>query len=123
MPDSVATCKCGKVEFQLTGEPLITPNCCCNDCVIAAHFVDEKAKAAGVENISGMVEGNPQSATMCLWPASGIKLVKGGELIKGYKLRPSSKTQRCYTSCCCTTVVAVTGDQLPTAGLGFPFNR
>lgn len=47
-----ASCKCGKTEFELRGKPVIQPNCACNDCVVAGHYVDWKAKEAGIENQS-----------------------------------------------------------------------
>lgn len=28
-----ATCKCGKVDVSLSKGYVMTPNCCCNDCV------------------------------------------------------------------------------------------
>lgn len=50
----IARCKCGEVEIELTGAPFMAINCCCNDCVSSIHFIDEKAKANGFENISGV---------------------------------------------------------------------
>ena len=47
-----ATCKCGKTEFELRGKPIIQPNCACNDCVVAGHYVDWKAADADIENQS-----------------------------------------------------------------------
>ena len=55
------------------GEPLVIGSCkqadChCNDCVTACSYVDEKAKAAGIKNISALSAG--ESAT----PLSFISL-------------------------------------------------
>ena len=47
-----ASCRCGQTEFELTGEPVITSNCACNDCVTAGHYIDNKAREANIQNIS-----------------------------------------------------------------------
>jgi len=122
-PSYCASCKCGKVEFTLSGKHILAPNCCCNDCVTAAYFVDAKAKAAGVENTSAFVSGNNQAATMVMWPSSGIQLVKGKEYIKYFKLRSKSPACRCYADCCKTTVIGLAGTGFPIPNVGIPFNR
>jgi hypothetical protein len=58
---ALATCKCGEVQFELIGPPIFSVYCCCNDCIVSEHYVDKKAKEAGVENISCLEKGNPQS--------------------------------------------------------------
>jgi hypothetical protein len=47
-----ASCRCGQTEFELTGEPVITSNCACNDCVTAGHYIDNKAREANIQNLS-----------------------------------------------------------------------
>ena len=121
--EGISSCKCGKVQFEMKGAPLMAPNCCCNDCVVSAKFIDEKAKNAGTENISNVLVGNDQTAAMVMWPSSGIKLIKGKEYIVKYKLRDTSTVYRAYTSCCNTVVVACTGEGLPTLSIGIPYNR
>jgi hypothetical protein len=99
-----AKCKCGEVEFQLTGEPVFNgPWCSCNDCVTAAHYVDNKAKAEGKTNISSLEVGNPQTQSHALFPVDAIRLVKGGANIRFFKNKPGTNAVRTYTSCCCTT--------------------
>lgn len=116
-------CRCGEVEFHLIGRHILSPNCCCNDCVTAAYFVDEKAKAAGVENISCFEQGNNQAAAMVYWPSKNVKYVKGKDKIVRFKLRESSTSYRSYTSCCYTTVIAKLGAKLKNANIGIAFNR
>lgn len=123
MSKYTAKCKCGEVEFAISKPPILSPNCSCNDCVTAAYYVDTKAKRAGVENISLLEPGNPQSANMCICPPSGITLVKGRDKLAFFKLRPSSKSARCYTTCCYTTIVAGVGSNLPTVKVAIPMNR
>ena len=99
-----AKCKCGEVEFQLTGEPLFNaPWCCCDDCVTAALYVDNKAKAEGKTNISCLEVDNPQTQVHALFPVDSIRLVKGGDKICKFKNKPGSNAVRTYTSCCYTT--------------------
>ena len=63
-----ASCRCGQTEFELTGEPVITSNCACNDCVTAGHYIDNKAREANIQNIS-IIEVLPSltpSLTHCI---------------------------------------------------------
>mmetsp|Transcript_22745 Transcript_22745/g.31179 ORF Transcript_22745/g.31179 Transcript_22745/m.31179 type:complete len:230 (+) Transcript_22745:470-1159(+) len=107
-----ATCRCGEVEFELRGEPTHFgggPRCHCNDCVTAAVYVNNKAAAAGCENISVLEKGNPQAAHYLFYRIPDIKLVRGGDKIMKYRLRPQSTSVRTYTSCCYTTVICMLG--------------
>jgi hypothetical protein len=80
MTEYKAACACGHVELTLTGRPVIIPNCCCNDCVTAAYYVDKKAKQNGKHNTSNFEPNNTQSTVQVMWPPSGILLVKGKEV-------------------------------------------
>jgi len=107
-----ASCRCGEVEFELKGEPSHHgggPRCHCNDCVSAAVYVNGKAAAANCENISVLEEGNSQAAHYVFYRIPDIKLVKGGDKIMKYRMRPHSTSVRTYTSCCYTTVVCILG--------------
>jgi hypothetical protein len=84
--------------------------------------MDQKAAAAGTENISGLEPNNNQSATLVLWKVSGIKLVKGKEHVKHFKMREKSKGTRSYCGNCNTFLFAV-GSTLPSKGFGIPMNR
>lgn len=77
----------------------------------AAIYADNKAKAAQIENISLLEKGNPQAAHYVFYRIPDVKLVKGGDKIMKYRLRPKSVSVRTYTSCCFTTVVCVLGPQ------------
>ena len=85
------------------------PRCHCNDCVTAAVYVDNKAAMARCENISVLEKGNPQAAHYVFFRIPDVKLVKGGDKIMKYRLRPPSVSVRTYTSCCYTTLVCVLG--------------
>ena len=107
-----AACRCGQVEFELTGESShkgCGPRCHCNDCITAAIYVNNKALAANHENISVLENGNPQGAHYVFHPIANIRLVKGGDKIAKYRLRATTKTIRTYTTCCHTIVVSMLG--------------
>lgn len=117
-----ATCRCGQVVFELTGDPFMAPVCCCNDCLAAAHYVDAKARAAGIDNISYLEPGNPQSCCNAVFDRAAIRLVQGGDLVRRFRLRPTSRYARTYTSCCYTTVPSIVGSRFVLTGIGSPFN-
>ena len=43
-------CLCGKIRYEVTGDPILAGHCCCNDC--------RKATGAGHSTIAGFPEGN-----------------------------------------------------------------
>jgi len=107
-----ASCRCGEVEFELTGMSShqgFGPRCHCNDCVTAAIYVNNKALSASHENISILEVGNPQAAAYVFHPIPNVRLVKGGDKIGMYRLRPNSSTIRTYTTCCHTIVISMLG--------------
>lgn len=55
---------------------------------------------------------NPQAAHYVFYRIPDIKLVKGGDKIMKYRLRPKSTNVRTYTSCCYTTIACTLGPKL-----------
>lgn len=71
--------------------------------------MNNKAAAANHKNISVLEKGNPQAAHYVIYRIPDVKLVKGGDKIMTYRLRPKSVNARTYTSCCHTSVVIGVG--------------
>jgi hypothetical protein len=118
-----ASCKCGEVVFELSSAPYAVFYCSCDDCITHAKYVDGKARAAGVDNISLLEEGNDQAIFLAYFDRSTLcKLVQGGDKIVRYKLRSSSTTYRSYTSCCYTCVYGGGGKGSTKSAAGAPFN-
>ena len=116
-------CACGAVEFELTGAPIYQAPCCCNDCVTSAVYVDTLAATHAAVKISALERGNAQAADNVLWPAAGIRLVKGADKIAYFKLRSSSSALHTYTTCCYTkTIMFAGGHPFNKLGVGVPFN-
>lgn len=118
-----ATCACGEVQFEITGNPVIGIICSCNDCRVASKYVDKKAQTAGTANISADEKGHDQCTSNCLFPLKDIKLVKGGDKIKKFRLKSKSTNIRTYTECCNTSVCMICGPfPFVKMGFGVPFN-
>ena len=122
--EGTASCACGQVRFEVRGDPVLGVQCACNDCRAGASFVDAKAKAAGCRNTSAFERGSKDQVVFnCLFPHGGIKLVKGGELLRKFRLRDGKSAVHTYTDCCKTSVVNLCGPFIfVKMGVGVPFN-
>jgi len=69
-----ATCACGAVELEITGEPAVQAYCHCNSC---RSWLSAPIHAAA------------------LWPAPNVKVVKGAENLSLYKRTEASHRQFC----------------------------
>jgi len=56
-------CRCGEIEIELTGKPLVQFYCHCDDCqaVHGAAYVPEAVYPSGAVNV---IRGNPKSWTL-----------------------------------------------------------
>jgi hypothetical protein len=94
-----AECACGRVAFEATGSPISTLACYCDDCYAAATQI-----AALPGGQSGMgADGGTLSA---LYRRDRVRCVRGKELLREHKLRPSSPTTRLFSACCHCSMTA-----------------
>ncbi|HVN42070.1 MAG TPA: GFA family protein [Steroidobacteraceae bacterium] len=76
MPDKTykASCACGAVELEITGEPAVQVYCHCESC---RRWLSAPIHAAA------------------LWPSPAVKVVKGAENLSVYKRTENSHRQFC----------------------------
>lgn len=99
----MARCVCGKVELELSGPPLISPVCHCDDCQAGSAMLEA---LPGAPPILDAGRGTPYA----LYRKDRLRCTRGAELLQGYKLQPGSTTHRMVASCCNSAVLV----QLPS---------
>lgn len=89
----VSTCECGRVEFEASGEPIVSAVCYCVDCQAAAKTIKDRFEKADVsENDGGTAYSTfHENQWVC---------VRGKDLLEGVTLNEKSPTTRYVASCC-----------------------
>jgi len=106
-PPSVLTgsCACGRVEFEGIGAPIACTVCYCEDCREGARQIEALPFA-------GAVQGPDGGTAYVLYRKDRFAAVKGADLLKNYKLKETSVTNR-VVAACCNTAVFVAFDKGP----------
>jgi hypothetical protein len=88
-----STCSCGKVELTASGAPIVSSVCYCADCQAGSRQIEALPGADAV--------GDPDGGTAyILYRKDRIACSKGAALLKSYKIRNSSATNRVVATCC-----------------------
>jgi hypothetical protein len=96
-PTLTATCSCGRVELTAFGKPIVSSVCYCADCQKGAAEIEALPKAGAVRDPDG-------GTAYILYRKDRIECSKGAELLKSYKLRETSPTNRVVATCCNSAV-------------------
>ena len=88
-----ASCLCGGVEIEATGAPIVSSVCYCTDCQRGSRQIEALPDAGSVRDDDG-------GTAYILFRKDRIKCAKGAELLKGYKLKDTSMTNRVVATCC-----------------------
>jgi hypothetical protein len=88
-----ATCVCGRVELKASGKPIVSAVCYCDDCQKGARQIEALPNAGAVADPDG---GTPY----VLYRKDRIACTKGADLLKSYKLKQMSATNRVVATCC-----------------------
>jgi hypothetical protein len=92
-------CRCGGVEFEAIGAPIVSSVCYCADCQKGARLIEELPNADAVCGDDG---GTPY----ILFRKDRFSCSKGASLLKSYKLKAESPTNRVVASCCNSAMFA-----------------
>lgn len=92
-----ASCVCGQVALEATGAPIVSNVCYCDDCREGARRIEALPNAAAIREPDG-------GTAYLLFRKDRIVCSKGAELLKSYKLRETSATNRVVATCCNSAV-------------------
>jgi hypothetical protein len=88
-----ATCSCGGVELKAVGRPIVSAVCYCGDCQRGADQIEALPNASPVRDPDG-------GTAYILWRKDRLSCGTGAELLKSYKLKETSVTNRVVAGCC-----------------------
>jgi hypothetical protein len=94
-----ASCRCGKVELQLTGAPIVRAICYCASCQEAGR---RHQAAPGADPVLADDGGTDY----VLYRKDRVRCVNGGDLLEERRLKPDSPTRRLFAHCCNTAMAA-----------------
>ena len=86
-------CTCGRVELEAIGAPILSAACHCDDCQNGARLL---AALPGAPPVMDVYSGTQY----VLYRKDRVTCSKGVELLRDYKLRKASGTNRVVASCC-----------------------
>lgn len=89
----VASCRCGTVQLEVTGAPILSVDCHCDSCQTASAGFGNLPGAPQVVNALG---GTP----FILQRKDRVRFARGAEALAEHRLRPEAKTRRMLASCC-----------------------
>ena len=92
-PHRTASCSCGNVEIKAFGAPIVSSVCYCDDCQKGARQIEALPGAGPVSDPDG-------GTAYILYRKDRIECSKGRALLKTYKLKESSPTNRVVATCC-----------------------
>lgn len=88
-----AICRCGKVELQAVGRPILAASCYCASCQQAGRRFEQLASAPPVRNPDGGTD-------YVLYRKDRVQCVTGPEHLREHRLKPDSPTRRVIATCC-----------------------
>jgi hypothetical protein len=89
----IARCACGSVEIEMTGAPILTAACYCDDCQAGAREIEALPNARPFRDPHG---GTPMS----LYRKDRVRVIRGASFLHARKLRPKTLTNRVVATCC-----------------------
>jgi hypothetical protein len=90
---TVARCTCGDVELEMSGAPILSAVCYCDDCQEGARQIGALPNAAAVQDADA-------GTAYVLYRKDRVTVSRGAALLKPYKIRDKSATNRVVATCC-----------------------
>jgi hypothetical protein len=89
-----ATCRCGEVELECAGSPIVGTACYCSDCREAGQRFAAAGMSSPVDESGG--------TEMLLFRKDRVRCVRGEKFVSAQQLTPDSPTFRMVADCCGT---------------------
>ena len=88
-----ASCQCGAVRLELSGQPIVAATCYCHSCQQAGRGFDALPGAPGVVGADG---GTPY----VLMRKDRLQWLSGSDQLEEHRIEPDSPTRRFVARCC-----------------------
>ena len=88
-----ASCSCGCVELNAFGTPIVSNVCYCDDCQNGSRQIENLPNAGSVRDPDG-------GTAYVLYRKDRIECSRGAALLKGYKIKERSVSNRVVATCC-----------------------
>ena len=88
-----AACRCGAVELEVLGPPIVAAACYCESCQEAGQRIAALPGATPTLDADGGTD-------FILQRKDRVRCVKGGERLVEHRLKPESPTRRMVAGCC-----------------------
>lgn len=92
-----AACRCGKIELEITGAPILRGICYCTSCQEAGR---RHRSMSGADSILGIDGGTDY----VLYRKDRVRCVHGADHLEERRLKPDSPTRRMFARCCNTAM-------------------
>jgi hypothetical protein len=92
-----AACRCGKVELEIIGAPILRGICYCASCQEAGRQYQSLPGADAILAADGGTD-------YVLYRKDRVRCVKGADLFEERRLKPGSPTRRMVARCCNTVM-------------------
>ena len=94
---TIVSCRCGKVQLEVTGKPFMVAACYCDDCQAGWRRIEALENAAPVLDDRGGTE-------KIYFRDDRVRIVQGDEFLQQFKLKPESPMRRVVANCCNTAM-------------------
>lgn len=91
----VLKCACGQVELEVTGAPIVTTMCHCDDCQRGSHALELLAGAP-------RLVGDDGGTGYVLFRRDRFRVVQGAPLLEDHRIKGEAHTRRVTSACCHT---------------------
>ena len=88
---ALAPCRCGKVELEIVGAPILRGICYCASCQAAGRLY---LAAPGVDSVLAEDGGTDY----VLYRKDRVRCIHGGDLLQEQRLKPDSPTRRMHAA-------------------------
>jgi hypothetical protein len=92
-----ALCRCGQVELEIVGAPILRGICYCASCQEAGR------RYRAVPSVETVL-ADDGGTDYVLYRKDRVRCVQGGDLFEERRLKPGSPTRRMYARCCDTAM-------------------
>ena len=92
-----APCRCGKLELEIAGSPIVHGICYCASC-------QEAGRRHQAVSGADLVLAEDGGTDYVLYRKDRVRCVRGGEHFEERRLKPASPTRRLFARCCNTAM-------------------